>query len=103
MSNWKLGGYGMYSTYHPTSYSVWIEIDQERLEAKEIDYLNSNNGYNQLVNVCTYYPSNSNLRKLSALIQNKAGKSKVAVEVWRPNFNSITKEYGRIMVNSYED
>ena len=103
ISNWKLGGYGMYSTYHPTTYAVWVEIDEKRIQANEIDYLNSDDEYLRMVDVCTYHPSSSNLRELFNTIRNKENTSKVIVEVWRPDFNSITKEYSRILVNRYEE
>ena len=104
LNNWKLGGYGMYSTYHPTNNYIWLCVDGERIDSKKHKILEKNEDYKKLLNVCYYYPNKRNLKKIHSLIKEKQQDiQSLAIEVWRPNYNPETKELNRKLLNSYAD
>ncbi|MFC2148504.1 hypothetical protein ACFLR9_08055 [Bacteroidota bacterium] len=102
LNPWKLGGYGMYSDYHPDEHYVWIQIGNKRAMAKEMDLFKANSYFNKMVKICRTYPSDYNLKKLHNLIQRETNYS-VKIEVWRADYNSDTQQFGRKIVSKYED
>lgn len=102
LSPWKLGGYGMYSNYHPEDYYVWVQIGDERTMARKMDRYKSNSYFNEMVKICRTYPREYNLKKLHNLIHREV-HNKVKIEVWRADFNAGSLQFGRKMVKKYED
>lgn len=102
LNPWKMGGYGMYSDYHPESYYIWFQIDGKNVLTRNTKLFNTKAGFKQLVLECRSYPSTENLQKLHGYFKH-TGKDDFKVEVWRLNFSSDSLKLNRVLVNSYED
>jgi len=102
LNPWKLGGYGMYSDYHPANYYVWLDKDGERILARKSKLFTSNPTFKKLVLTCRTYPSDRSLQKLHAFFKHRDNEH-FKVEVWRLNFKSDLSELSKILVNSYEN
>ena len=102
LNPWKLGGYGMYSDYHPDSHFVWFQIDGNKISARKTKLFDTNAAFKKLVLKCRTYPSNDNLQKLHGYFKHMS-KGPFRVEVWRLNFTSDSLKLSQILVNSYEE
>ncbi|SDM83144.1 hypothetical protein SAMN04488514_11584 [Kriegella aquimaris] len=102
LNPWKLGGYGMYSDYHPDSYFVWFQIDDNKVLARKTKLFSTNAKFRQLVLKCRSYPSTNNLKKLHAYFKH-TNKGHFKVEAWRLNFTSESLKLNQVLVNSYEE
>ncbi|WP_149303661.1 hypothetical protein [Pareuzebyella sediminis] len=102
LNPWKMGGYGMYSEYHPNlSYFVWIESEGQRTMARRSKLFTSNATFQKLILECRTYPSSDHLRKVYEFLrQNRSDSFKV--EVWRFDFKADSRILKRVLVNSYE-
>ncbi|NNE76679.1 MAG: hypothetical protein HKN31_06350 [Pricia sp.] len=102
LNAWKLGGYGMYSDYHPGTYYVWFETEDRRILARTTKLFESNPVFQKLVLECRTYPSSRNLQRVHNFFKQNE-KERFKIEVWRLNFNSDSLKLNRILVNSYEE
>lgn len=102
LNPWKLGGYGMYSDYHPNlSHFVWIESKGKRILARRSKLFTTNGTFQKLVLKCRTYPSSDQLRNVYEFLRRNRNDT-LKIEVWRFDFNADSRELKRVLVNSYE-
>ena len=102
LSPWKLGGYGMYSTYHPNSTVVWLESDDKRYRAKSWSRFKENSDFQEQLKVCRTFPSDHNLSQLQSIIEQSTGSS-FKIEIWHPVFDSESQQLSFNLLNSLEN
>lgn len=102
LNPWKLGGYGMYSDYHPNlAYFVWIQSNDQRTLARRSRLFTSNETFQKLILECRTYPSSDHLKNIHEFLrQNRNEQFKV--EVWRFDFEADSRRLKRVLVNRYE-
>ena len=97
-----MGGYGMYSTYHPDRNSIWLESDGKRIPAKDLSELKDNSELYEQLKICRTKPSDKNLIRLQSAIKENTGTT-FKIEVWRPDFDTAAQNLTFILINSIEN
>lgn len=97
-----MGGYGMYSTYHPDRNTIWLESDGKRIPAKDLSEVKENAQFHEQLKICRTIPSDKNLIRLQSTIKENTGTT-FKIEVWRPDFDTTTQILTFILINSIEN
>lgn len=94
LSNWKGGGFGMYTTYNPSQAQLYID----GVEFK--GNLGKDEVKNYAVNYYLFYPTVPNFTKIVETIKNP--KDTMNVEIWYPNVNAENSTFSRQLVHEYK-